>query len=199
MIPLDDPRRALGATLAGLAALLASAAHAQVIEIAPDGAVTRFDGPAVITPEGVRSLGPEPAAPAGASTTAQAVAASARRHGLDPALLTAVARRESGFRQAAVSARGAIGVMQLMPATARDLGVDPRELASNVEGGAAYLAALLRRYRGDTATALAAYNAGPGAVDRFKGTPPFRETQSYVRAVMAEWGKSVVKDAKVGM
>ena len=199
MIPLNDPRRVLGATLAGLAALLASAAHGQVIEIAPDGAVTRYDGPAVVTSEGVRSLKPEPAAPASASTVAQAVAASARRHGVDPALLTAVARRESGLRQEAVSARGAIGVMQLMPGTARDLGVDPRDLAGNIEGGAAYLAAMMRRYGGDTALALAAYNAGPGAVARFKGTPPFPETQSYVNSVLSLWTGSAPKGGKVGM
>ena len=199
MTRLDHPRRALGATLAGLAALLAGAAHAQVLEIGDGGAVTRYDGPAVVTSEGVRPLLAEPPAPARASTVALAVDASARRHGLDPALLGAVARRESGWRQQAVSAKGAIGIMQLMPRTARDLGVDPRDAAANVEGGAAYLAGLMQRYGGDVATALAAYNAGPAAVARFKGAPPFPETQAYVKAVLADWGKSVMTRAKVGM
>jgi soluble lytic murein transglycosylase-like protein len=196
---LDDPRRTLGATLAGLLVLTAGAAHAQVLEIGDGGAVTRYDGPAVVTSEGVRPLLAEPPAPAGASTVARAVDASARRHGLDPALLGAVARRESGWRQDAVSSKGAIGIMQLMPGTARDLGVDPRDAAANVEGGAAYLAGLMKRYGGDVATALAAYNAGPAAVVRFRGAPPFPETKAYVNSVLADWGKSVVTSAKVGM
>jgi soluble lytic murein transglycosylase-like protein len=196
---LDDPRRLLGATLAGFLALAAGAAHAQVLEIGEGGAVTRFDGPAVITSEGVRPLVAEPYAPAGASTVAQAVDASARRHGLDPSLLGAVARRESGGRQQAVSSKGAIGIMQLMPGTARDLGVDPRDAAANVEGGAAYLAMLMKRYAGNVPTALAAYNAGPAAVARFKGAPPFPETRAYVSAVLADWGKTAVTNAKVGM
>jgi soluble lytic murein transglycosylase-like protein len=96
----------------------------------------------------------------------------------------AVGWRESRFQQDAISPKGAVGVMQLMPATARSLGVDPHDLAANIEGGAAYLAQLLRQFGGDVPLSLAAYNAGPGAVARFHGAPPFTETTAYVQAVL---------------
>ena len=116
---------------------------------------------------------------------AAAVAEAARRHQVPAELAQAVAWQESRFSQSAVSPKGARGVMQLMPATARDLGVDAADLASNIEGGVAYLAAMLRRFDGSLPLALAAYNAGPGAVERHGGVPPFAETQSYVRAILA--------------
>lgn len=201
MIRLDDLRRALGAAMVGLAAVLAGAAHAQVLAIGDDGAVTRYPGPAVFTAQGARPLTPPSAGPrvAPAGEVTRALSASAARHGLDPALVTAVARQESGFRQHAISPKGAIGVMQLMPGTARDLGVDPRDPAANVEGGTAYLARLIGRYRGDVATALAAYNAGPGAVARSKGEPPFPGTQAYVNSVLSSWGKHRLNGGKVGI
>lgn len=112
------------------------------------------------------------------------IADAARQHGLDPRLLAAVASRESAFDVRAVSTTGACGLMQLMPDTARFLGVadifDPRE---NVLGGARYLRTLLDTFNGDLDLTLAAYNAGPGAVRRYGGIPPYRETQNYVRNV----------------
>jgi soluble lytic murein transglycosylase-like protein len=119
-----------------------------------------------------------------AQPVSAAIARAAAHHGLSPALISAVAWQESHMRQDAVSPAGARGVMQLMPATARDLGVRTDELSANVEGGTTYLARMLDRYDGDIPKALAAYNAGPEAVDRYHGTPPYPETRSYVSAVL---------------
>jgi soluble lytic murein transglycosylase-like protein len=116
------------------------------------------------------------------------MAEAGARHGVDPRLLAAVAKRESAYNPNAVSRVGAAGVMQLMPATARYLGVrnvfDPRD---NVHGGARYLRKLLDTFHGDLDLTLAAYNAGPGAVQRFKGVPPYRETQAYVKSIRANY------------
>ena len=112
------------------------------------------------------------------------LAEEARRNHISPALVEAVAWRESGLRQDAVSSKGALGVMQLMPSTARALGVDPTSTSDNIRGGVAYLGQLMRRYDGDIVKSLAAYNASPGAVDRFGGAPPYRETQAYVAAIL---------------
>jgi soluble lytic murein transglycosylase-like protein len=106
----------------------------------------------------------------------------------DPSLVRAVARTESNFDPTARSAAGAEGVMQLMPATAQALGVaNPYDPAQNVRGGALYLRELLDRFGGDVSRAVAAYNAGPGAVERAGGIPPFPETRRYVERVMAAY------------
>jgi len=107
----------------------------------------------------------------------------AGKYGIDPALLEAQAYQESHLSQKAISPKGAIGVMQLMPATARGLGVDPYNLEANIEGGARMMAGLLKKYHGDTSLALAAYNAGEGAVDRAHGIPRIAETQDYVASI----------------
>ena len=109
----------------------------------------------------------------------------AAKHGVPAALAKAVARAESGFRADAVSPAGAQGIMQLMPATGRGLGVkDPFNVEQNIEGGIKYLKNTLDRFGGDVKLALAAYNAGPNAVARFGGVPPYPETQNYVKKVM---------------
>jgi soluble lytic murein transglycosylase-like protein len=112
----------------------------------------------------------------------------ARRHGLDPELVMAVAGVESAFQPKAVSRKGAQGLMQLMPGTARDLGVaDPFDPASNLDGGTRYLRDLLAKYDGDLPKALAAYNAGPTAVNRHQGVPPYKETRDYVKKVLQRY------------
>jgi hypothetical protein len=109
---------------------------------------------------------------------------AALRHGVPPALVKAVVKTESNFQRHAVSSKGAQGLMQLMPATADDLGVeDPFSAEENVRGGTRYLRAMIDRY-GDWEQALAAYNAGPGAVDQYGGIPPYRETREYVERVL---------------
>jgi soluble lytic murein transglycosylase-like protein len=106
---------------------------------------------------------------------------AADRHGLPPELLHAVAASESQYRQSARSTAGAVGVMQLMPATAKAYGANPHDTAQNIDAGTRFLRELLLKYQNDLALALAAYNAGPGAVDYFGGVPPYRETQQYVQ------------------
>lgn len=112
------------------------------------------------------------------------IEAAARKYKVDPKLVAAVAEVESNGNQEAVSSAGAIGVMQLMPDTAASLGVDPYNKQQNIEGGAKYLRQMLDTFGGDTKKAVAAYNAGPGAVKDYGGVPPYKETQNYVNKVL---------------
>jgi len=145
-------------------------------------------------------LGATPAAASGATAAAPSgttgslagvpygdeITAAARRNGIDPALLAGLVRQESNFNAAAVSPAGARGLTQLMPATAAGLGVaDPSDAVQALEGGARYLRRQLDAFGGDVTKALAAYNAGPGAVQRYGGVPPYAETQAYVQKVQA--------------
>lgn len=120
------------------------------------------------------------------STYESIITAAADRHGVSVHLIKAVMHVESAFNAAAISRKGAMGLMQLMPETARLMGVKrPFDPTENINGGVRFLASLLARYSADKTRALAAYNAGPGAVDRYDGVPPYAETRSYVRDVLA--------------
>ncbi|MCZ2817821.1 transglycosylase SLT domain-containing protein [Modestobacter sp. VKM Ac-2984] len=137
-----------------------------------------------VLPEGA---GTTPTAPAAGGSLAGVPYAdlftqAGARHGVSPALLAAVAKTESGFNTSARSSAGATGLMQFMPATAKGLGVDATDPASSIDGAARYLSSLTKQF-GSTELALAAYNAGPGTVQRHGGIPPYPETQSYVQKV----------------
>ena len=124
-------------------------------------------------------------------STQQIVAEASEKHGVDSDFIHCVIKQESAGNASAVSRTGARGLMQLMPGTASQLGVkDSFNPEQNVHGGAQYLREMLERYNGDAVKALAAYNAGPGAVDRYKGVPPYRETQLYVQRIIREYNKS---------
>jgi soluble lytic murein transglycosylase-like protein len=169
-----------------------ASARAQVMEIGADGSVTTWSGPTLFLTSGARPLTPPRAAPptvapqnASSPGVAEAIAAASARHQIDPRLAEAVAWRESGFNPAAISLKGARGVMQLMPGTARAMGVDASDPGGNIEGGVDYLSRMIKRFGGNLAKALAAYNAGPEAVDHYRGVPPYAETIAYVDAVLA--------------
>lgn len=167
---------------------IAAPANAQVIELAPDGAAVVWAGPVVSAGEGRRPIAAGPTRPAATAlapaAVTEAIHAAAERRQLSAELIAAVAWQESRLDPKAVSRRGALGVMQLRPATAAGLGVDPTDLRGNVDGGAAYLGQLLEQFDGDLVLALAAYDAGPEAVRRFGGVPPYPETRAYVAAVL---------------
>jgi soluble lytic murein transglycosylase-like protein len=172
---------------AGLAALAVSGpVGAQVIEIDSSGNARTYDGPTIFTDVEATSLEPELVEVASIAEPRALLAAAARSHGIDPGLLEAVAWQESRGRMSAVSPKGALGVMQLMPTTASELGVRADDVADNIRGGAMYLRRQIDRF-GSVPLALAAYNAGPGAVLRYQGIPPYRETRDYVAKIMARW------------
>jgi soluble lytic murein transglycosylase-like protein len=131
-------------------------------------------------------------------TTQELITRAAIHNGLPPEIVRSVAKAESGYHVDAVSPKGAIGLMQLMPGTAAALNADPHDPAQNVEAGARYLRDLLLKYENDphqVSKALAAYNAGPGAVDKYKGIPPYRETIDYVNRVLRNYASVSVGQA----
>ena len=166
----------------------------------PAEKVARFEQEDYIAPPA-----PEPTAPAplighpiakitAPATPKELIQEAAKRHGLRPEFVQSVAAAESNFQTNALSPKGAIGLMQLMPRTAAALGADPRDPAQNVDAGARYLRQLLTKYQNSpdaVRLALAAYNAGPGAVDRYRNVPPYRETQAYVEKIINSYLKQV--------
>jgi soluble lytic murein transglycosylase-like protein len=142
-------------------------------------AVQGFEAEEYVPPAPVPAT-PAPVAPPPAPSPAQLADAAADKYGLPRRLVRSLISAESDFEPRAVSPKGAIGLMQLMPATAEALGADPHDPAQNVDAGTRYLRDLLQKYDGGLWHALAAYNAGPGAVDKYQGVPPYRETIDYV-------------------
>jgi hypothetical protein len=164
---------------------------------ATDGLTILGEVEDVVAPDEVRVAVIARSVPLPRADVLSAIEATALRYGSHPGLrrarlsitdwvtlFRANIEIESAYRQSAVSSAGAIGLGQLMPATARDLGVDPRDPLQNLDGSARYLAMMLELF-GDPRLALAAYNAGPDAVRRYNGIPPYRETQNHVARVMA--------------
>lgn len=202
MIHARAPRQTAIALMAAIASLASVPVRADVMEVGPggarwvagdlaemqiEGAQTGADGQvdlnAIIVPDGMVA-----SVATGASRVpnqyAEKIAELSQRFDLSPSLLEAVVWQESRWRANAVSHAGARGLAQLMPGTARYLGVDPDDPMENLEGGARYLREQLDRFDGDLEKALAAYNAGPGRVLRAGGVPNIRETQKYVAAIM---------------
>jgi soluble lytic murein transglycosylase-like protein len=192
----------LGAATVGVAAgLLASPVSAQVMDIAPDGTVSMRQGSGaanweVVTPASDKIVAQDgtPIVPAWAYTDtspppvpaqyAAALTQAAAAANVSPALLSALVWQESRWNQAAISHKGAVGLAQLMPATARDLGVNPADPVANLTGGARYLRQLLDQFDGNVEKALAAYNAGPGRVRSSGGVPAIAETRNYVASIV---------------
>jgi hypothetical protein len=191
-----------GTALAGEYAVLANGARMHVDRNEADGAIVRlYHGTGFVELDAHVVRGyeaeeyvapvPEPTAVGAPEASATGIAppppnaleladAAADRYGLPRDLVRSVMAAESGFEPLAISPKGAIGLMQLMPGTAQVLGADPRDPAQNVDAGARYLRDLLEKYNYGLRHALAAYNAGPGAVDKYNGIPPYRETINYI-------------------
>ncbi len=178
--------------------------NANYIEVAPGdiAAVERVpDPPPPPSPDPPKATAPEIPAPVAdlssdvklsSADLNEMLAKAGHEHNVDMDLLASVVKAESGGNARAVSRAGAQGLMQLMPATAADLGVsDSFKPEQNVRGGSTYLDALLTRYHDNLALALAAYNAGPAAVDKYNGIPPYRETKLYVARVIHEFNRRV--------
>jgi len=192
-----------GAASAGEYALLANGARMHVERHEVDGTLVRlYNGTGYIempaaTVSGFEIEEPAPADPApvpppvltvmpkfaATPSPTELADAAADKYGLPRLLVRSVMAAESGFQADAVSPKGAIGLMQLMPQTAQDLGVDPHEPAQNVDAGVRYLRDLLNKYDGGLWRALAAYNAGPAAVDKYHWVPPYRETIAYINRI----------------
>jgi soluble lytic murein transglycosylase-like protein len=174
-------------------------ADGAIVRLYANGGVTEFAASQITgfeqDEEVVKPTEWQPSQPPSAE---ELVTAAANRNGLPADFVRSVVAVESGFRANAVSSKGAIGLMQLMPATARDYGANPNDPKQNVEAGTQYLRDLLWKYRNDphqVSRALAAYNAGPGAVERYHGIPPYRETLAYVERVLRKYEQRLKSSA----
>jgi len=166
-----------------------------VIEIQA-GTVVAFEREDYTAPVAPPAAAPVPPRPVPTPTPQELVTRAALHAGLPPAIVHSIARAESGYRQEAVSPKGAIGLMQLMPKTAAELDADPHDPAQNADAGARYLRDLLQKYQNDphqVSKAVAAYNAGPAAVDKYHGIPPYPETIQYVQRVLKQYEKEQAK------
>ena len=168
--------------------------HGEGIIELPAPSVVAFESDDYIPPppqpsDSVAAAETKPAKPPAtvSATPKEMVRAAAVRNGLPGSFVESVAKAESAFDPKAVSPKGALGVMQLMPETARALGADPRDPEQNIDAGTRLLRELLIKYDGDVAKALSAYNAGEKAVDRYQGVPPYSETQRYVNHVVRDY------------
>jgi soluble lytic murein transglycosylase-like protein len=201
----------LRAFISAIALTAAGTAHAEVMEIGHGGTLKVLrDAPDATWSTGEAETAAVPTEatmiPDGAVTVlkdngwsghyAKALVEIARANDISPHLLEAVVWQESRWNPAAVSRAGAIGLAQLMPGTARDLGVDPRDPIQNLSGGARYLRQQLNRFDGNVEKALAAYNAGPGRVMTAGGIPSIPETQAYVRAIVARLAANSIQEGK---
>ena len=191
-----------GAATAGEYAMLANGARLHVDRHEADGtkvrlyyssgfvelasnAVVGYEAEEYVAPMAAVAMASAPASGmvAEAPTPLELADAAADRYGLPRVLVRSVMAAESGFEPLAISPKGAIGLMQLMPGTAQVLGADPHDPAQNVDAGTRYLRDLLEKYKYGLRHALAAYNAGPGAVDKYNGVPPYRETIDYISRI----------------
>lgn len=160
-------------------------------ELPPDQ-IESYESVAEPAPPPLAVSAPPPVTPPVPRSIPELLSEAAERHGLPAAFVRSVALAESAFRQDAVSRKGAIGVMQLMPETARQLEADPRDTAQNIDAGTRLLRDLLLKYQdhpNPVRRALAAYNAGEAAVQKYGGVPPYRETQVYVERVLRRYWK----------
>lgn len=157
------------------------------VKILPDGSKMLYNEPSRTRNASRPAVEPLPVVLSDGTTYRELADRWAARNEVDPLLVSAVIGVESAWDPEAVSVKGAIGLMQLMPDTARILGVDPWDPEANLDGGSRYLRSLLDRFDGDLELALAGYNAGPLAVERYGGVPPFPETVSYVEHVLARY------------
>jgi soluble lytic murein transglycosylase-like protein len=164
----------------------------------PASSISRFEADDYVPPPQPAAVPAAPASPAPVDPkTLVSMAADAA--GLPRALVHSVVRAESAYQVNAVSPKGAIGLMQLMPGTAAAMNADPHDPAQNVTAGAMYLRELLLKYRNSdhqVSEALAAYNAGPGAGDKYNGVPPYSETRAYVQRVISQYNKELPRDNK---